>query len=91
AGSVAVSFLGGLVSSASATAAAGSLAANRQTSAQTAAICTVLASIASSLVNLPVVYRAGNPAGAVRQLTIVSAATAAIGLAVLAALFWLRG
>jgi uncharacterized membrane protein (DUF4010 family) len=82
-GSVVVSFLGGLVSSASATAAAGSLAAHHQISAPTAAICAVLASIASSLVNLPVIYRAGNSAGSLRKLTLISVTASLIGLAVL--------
>lgn len=90
AGSVIVSFLGGLVSSASATAAAGTLAADHQTPVRTAAICTVLASIASVLVDLPVIYRTGSQEGVLRRVAMVSVAASLIGIAVLMGCLWLR-
>jgi uncharacterized membrane protein (DUF4010 family) len=83
AGSVAVSFIGGLVSSASATAAAGSLAAHGELPARTAAICVVLSSIASALVNLPVIYRMTRNSGIFRRLIVLAGATAVIGLGAL--------
>jgi uncharacterized membrane protein (DUF4010 family) len=89
AGTIAVSFLGGFVSSASATAAAGSLTAHRQISPRSAAICTVLASAASALVNLPIVYRTVRQPGTFRRLIVVSAIAIAIGLAVLTAVLLL--
>ena len=86
AGSVAVSFLGGFVSSASATAAAGSLTSHQEISPRIAAICTVVASIASALVNLPIIYRTTRGAGVFRRLIVLSAITTIIGLSVLVAL-----
>lgn len=83
AGSVAVSFLGGFVSSASATAAAGTLAAHHELSPRIAAVCTVMTSIASALVNLPVIQRTSRDAGVFRTMILLSALTAGIGLAVL--------
>jgi uncharacterized membrane protein (DUF4010 family) len=85
AGSIVVSFLGGFVSSASATAAAGSLTVHHQISPPTAAISTVLASIASALVNLPIIYRNTHRTGIFRRMIVASAVTTLIGLAVLAA------
>jgi uncharacterized membrane protein (DUF4010 family) len=84
-GSVVVSFLGGFVSSASATAAAGSLASHHQISPRSAAICAVVASIASALVNLPIIYRMTHKSRVFRKLIILSAITTAIGLLVLVA------
>lgn len=86
AGTVTVSFLGGLVSSASATAAAGSLAAHHEISVRTAASCTVLTSVASALVNLPIIRRAVKQRETFRRLLVVSAATTVTGLLVLAAI-----
>jgi uncharacterized membrane protein (DUF4010 family) len=83
AGSVAVSFLGGFVSSASATAAAGTLTAHHEMTPRIAAICTVMASIASALVNLPLIYRTSRGAGVFRRLILLSALTTMIGVAVL--------
>jgi uncharacterized membrane protein (DUF4010 family) len=89
AGSIMVSFLGGFVSSASSTAAVGSLTAHHQVSPRTAAICTVLASVASALVNLPIIYRTTRQIGTFRRLIVVSAISTAIGLVVLVAVLWL--
>lgn len=67
-----VSFLGGLFSSASTTAAAADLAFHGKTSALQAAIAVVLASIASVLINLPILRR---QAGAKRSLPGIVTAT----------------
>jgi uncharacterized membrane protein (DUF4010 family) len=64
AGFYAVSFLGGLVSSASAVAAAASLAASGTLTADVAAAGAVIASLTSVMVNLPFILRAHN-----KQLT----------------------
>ncbi|HTD90991.1 MAG TPA: DUF4010 domain-containing protein [Burkholderiales bacterium] len=60
AGFYAVSFLGGLASSASAVAAAASLAASGTLTADTAAAGAVIASLTSVMVNLPFILRAHN-------------------------------
>ncbi len=60
AGFYVVSFLGGLVSSASAVAAAASLAANGTLAADTAAAGAVIASLSSVMVDLPFMLRANN-------------------------------
>lgn len=83
AGTVAVSFLGGFISSAGATAAVGGLAAHHVIQPLTAAICTVLTSVASTLINLPIVYRTAKHSGTFRRLIIVTMVTIAIGLLVL--------
>ena len=56
-GVMAVSFIGGLFSSASSTAAAAKLAAQGKISAEVAGISTILASISSAFVNLPLVFQ----------------------------------
>lgn len=85
-GSILISFLGGLVSSASATAAAGSLAAHGQINSRTAAISAVLACIASAAINLPIVYRTMNDRKLFRQYVILSSITTAIGLSTVLAI-----
>jgi len=67
-----VSVIGGLVSSASTTAAAADLAFHGKTSALQAAIAVVLASIASVLINLPIMKR---QSGTRRSLPTIVAAT----------------
>jgi uncharacterized membrane protein (DUF4010 family) len=89
AGNVVVSFFGGFVSSAGATAVAGGLAAHQEISPHTAAVATVLASIASAAINLPIVYRATRGRSSFRKLTAVSASMMAVGLAVLGAALFL--
>ena len=91
AGSIVVSFLGGFVSSASATAAIGSLAAHHQVSASAAAASTVLTSVASATINLPIIYRATRGQGTFRRLVALSVVTTAIGLAILAATLYWKG
>ncbi|HEX4273782.1 MAG TPA: DUF4010 domain-containing protein [Bryobacteraceae bacterium] len=85
-GSILVSFLGGLVSSASATAAAGSLAAHGTINPRTAAISTVLACIASAAINLPIVYRTMKDRKVFRRYVILSSITTLIGLVALLAI-----
>lgn len=81
AGTVVVSILGGFVSSASATAAAATLSAHHTISADSAALCAILASIASTVVNLPIVYRSFRNAQLMRRLVLVSSLISLIGLA----------
>lgn len=83
AGSLIISFLGGFVSSASATAAMGSLAAHHQISPQTAAASAVVTSIASAMINLPILYRSLRGRDSFRRLIVISATTTAIGLTAL--------
>lgn len=82
-GSYLASLLGGIVSSSSATAAAGSLASHNQIPAAVAATSTVLASISSQLVDLPILYRALGNGRAFKRLVILQALSTAIGLIVL--------
>jgi uncharacterized membrane protein (DUF4010 family) len=83
-GFLAFSVLGGLVSSASTTATAAALTANRAVSPEIGAAAAVITSVASALVTLPVAYRL-NPRTARGSLLAASALTALIGLAILAA------
>lgn len=77
------SFFGGLVSSASAVAAAASLVAQGTTSPTTAGISAVIASLTSTMINLPLIFRAQQ-----RQLTwrFTWATTLVVGLGILGAL-----
>jgi uncharacterized membrane protein (DUF4010 family) len=89
-GAVLVSFLGGFVSSASSTAAAGSLTAHGHIPAGTAATSAVLASIASAAINLPIVYRTMKDRALFRRYVLLSSITAVIGLSALLAISILR-
>jgi len=89
-GSILVSFLGGFVSSASSTAAAGSLTAHGHIPAGTAATSTVLASIASAAINLPIVYRTMKDRKLFRRYVLLSSITTVIGLCALLAVSILR-
>ncbi len=77
------SLLGGLVSSASTTAAAANLAVHGKVTADQAGIAVVLTSMASALVNLPVVQRQVKEKPIVRELAVSSVLQIAIGIAVL--------
>jgi uncharacterized membrane protein (DUF4010 family) len=79
-GAVIVSALGGLASSASSTAAVATLSEHGQIRPMTAAISTVLASVASTLVNLPIVYRATRDRILVRNLFFISLLITMFGL-----------
>lgn len=89
AGIVIVSLFGGLVSSASATAAAAILASHGNIPAWEAALCTVLASIASMLSNIPIVHRQVHNRQLLARLSLSSAVIALAGGAVLAGEFFL--
>jgi uncharacterized membrane protein (DUF4010 family) len=82
-GVVIVSLLGGLVSSASTTAAAAILAAHGETAAYLAGLAAVLASMASALSNLPVLYRVTKNAGMTRSLAIKTFVVTLAGAVVL--------
>jgi uncharacterized membrane protein (DUF4010 family) len=82
-GFLGISLLGGLVSSASTTAAAANMVAHGQLQPGVAGTGVVLASLASALINLPIIQRqAKNPALS-RQLTMLTLALTLLGIAVL--------
>jgi uncharacterized membrane protein (DUF4010 family) len=89
-GFLVVSVLGGLVSSASTTATAAALAAASQISPQTAGLATILTSISSSLVNLPLVYQQTRQWALVRRLAIASILIVLLGGCVFAIQHWSR-
>jgi uncharacterized membrane protein (DUF4010 family) len=78
-----VSALGGLVSSASATAASASLAMHGTVTSAQAGIAAVLTSMASALMNLPIVQQQKGTGPAMRALTISSVFQIGVGIAVL--------
>jgi uncharacterized membrane protein (DUF4010 family) len=78
-----VSVIGGTFSSASTTAAAANLVAHGTITAMQAGTATVLTSIASTTMNLPIVYRQIKEKTVVRQIFIATALQAAIGILVL--------
>lgn len=80
----AASLLGGFVSSASATAAAASLAIHHAVTFSQAGTAVVLASMASASMNLPMVHRQKGTRPAMRELLISSALQIAAGVTVLA-------
>jgi uncharacterized membrane protein (DUF4010 family) len=84
-GFLALSLLGGMVSSASTTAAAATMAIHGKLSPDVAGVATVLASIASALVNLPLVQRQSHDKRLTRTLAVISLLLVAAGLVVLAA------
>jgi len=84
-GFLVLSLLGGTVSSASATAAAATMAIHGKLSADVAGVATVFASIASALVNLPLVQRQSHNTRLTRSLAAISFLLVAAGLVVLAA------
>ncbi len=83
-GFLALSLLGGMVSSASATAAAATMAIHGKLSPAVAGVATVFASITSALVNLPLVERQTHDKSVTRTLAVISLFLVAIGLVVLA-------
>ena len=89
-GILVVSLIGGLASSASSTAAAAGLAAHGQINPFDAATCTVLASIASMIVNLPIIYRQLRDRRLLQTLTVLSVGVALLGLAVLVGMRFFR-
>jgi uncharacterized membrane protein (DUF4010 family) len=79
-GMLATGIFGGLVSSASTTAAASTMAMHGKISAALAGSATVLTSLASAAVNLPIVWRATNNKAVVRRLTMEMASVVATGI-----------
>jgi uncharacterized membrane protein (DUF4010 family) len=84
-GFLALSLLGGTVSSASATAAAATMAIHGKLSPDVAGVATVFASIASALVNLPLIQRQTHNKRVTRTLAAISLLLVAAGLVVLVA------
>jgi uncharacterized membrane protein (DUF4010 family) len=78
-----VSALGGLVSSASATAASANLAMHGTVTAAQAGVAAVLTSMASALMNLPIVQQQKGTRPAMRELTISSVLQISAGIIVL--------
>jgi uncharacterized membrane protein (DUF4010 family) len=79
-GMLATGIFGGLVSSASTTAAASTMAMHGKISAALAGSATVLTSLASAAVNLPIVWRATNNKAVVRRLTMEMTSVVAVGI-----------
>ena len=79
-GMLAVSVIGGLVSSASTTAAAATMAMHGQISPSLAGSATVLASLASAAVNLPIVWRTTDNKAVFRRLVIQTVGIMAAGI-----------
>jgi uncharacterized membrane protein (DUF4010 family) len=90
AGVLSVSFLGGFVSSASTTAAAAKLAAQGKISPSIAGLATVLTSIASAFVNLPLVRQITKDKGLAKNLAITTFVCILMGLVVMALVAWLQ-
>jgi uncharacterized membrane protein (DUF4010 family) len=82
-GFLGVSILGGLVSSASTSAAAANLVGHGQMQTGVAGAGVVLASVASALVNLPIIRRTARNPALSRQLTLQTLLLTAVGLIVL--------
>lgn len=89
-GFVAVAIMGGLVSSASTTATAAALVKAGVISPQMAGIATVLTSMSSAIVNMPLVYQQTKQFHLTRRLAIVSLVTVGSGVAVLMLLQWME-
>jgi len=79
-GMLAVSVIGGLVSSASTTAAAATMAMHGQITPSLAGSATILASLASAAVNLPIVWRTTTDKAVFRRLLLQTSAIIAAGV-----------
>jgi len=82
-GFLAISVLGGLVSSASTSAAAATLVGHNEMPAGLGGAGVVLASVASALVNLPIIYRSAKNPVLSKRLTVLTLMLTAIGVGVL--------
>jgi len=82
-GFLGVCMFGGLVSSASTTAAAASMVAHGQLQPGLAGTGVVLASFASALINLPIIQRQGRNPRLTRRLAVLTVALTILGVAVL--------
>jgi uncharacterized membrane protein (DUF4010 family) len=83
-GFLAVSIIGGLISSASTSAAAANMVGHGQMQAALAGEGVVLASVASALINLPIIYRVAKNPALSRKLAVLTAALCGVGVFVLA-------
>jgi len=89
-GFLAVSILGGLVSSASTTATAATLAAAGKITPETAGVAAILTSMSSALVSLPLVYQQTHQRQLMRKMTMATVVIVGIGVVVLITSIWLR-
>jgi uncharacterized membrane protein (DUF4010 family) len=80
-GMLAVSAIGGFVSSASTTAAAATMAMHGRITPSVAGSATIVASLASAAVNLPIVWRTTQSKPIFRRLTLETSAVLAVGVA----------
>ena len=78
-----VSVIGGTVSSASTTAAAANLLTHGNVSAQQAGTATVLTSIASTTMNLPIVKRQIKVKGVMREIVLATILQGIVGITIL--------
>jgi uncharacterized membrane protein (DUF4010 family) len=83
-GFLGISVLGGLVSSASTSAAAANMVGHGQMRAALAGEGVVLASVASALINLPIIQRNAKNSALSRRLAVLTVSLSAIGVGVLA-------
>jgi uncharacterized membrane protein (DUF4010 family) len=83
-GFLGISLIGGLVSSASTSAAAANMVGHGQMQAVLAGEAVVLASVASALVNLPIIQRNARNPKLSRRLALLTIVLSVIGMAVLA-------
>jgi uncharacterized membrane protein (DUF4010 family) len=90
-GVLAVSLIGGLVSSASATAAAAKLASSGHISATVAGAATILSSISSAFVNLPLVYQETKDINLTKKLGWTTLMCILFGLILMAGVAFLQG
>lgn len=89
-GFLAVSIAGGLVSSASTTATAAELVREGQIDPGTAAIAAILTSLASAVVNMPLVQQQTKNQELTRRLTIATVIIIAVGLVAMGVSEWLQ-
>jgi uncharacterized membrane protein (DUF4010 family) len=83
-GFLGVSILGGLVSSASTSAAAANMVGHGQMQANLAGAGVVLASVASAVINLPIIHRAAKNSALSKQLAFLTVVLSLVGIAILA-------
>jgi uncharacterized membrane protein (DUF4010 family) len=83
-GFLGVSVLGGLVSSASTSAAAAHMVGHGQMQANLAGAAVVLASVASAVINLPIIHRAARNSTLSKQLAFLTVVLSRVGIAILA-------
>lgn len=82
-GLLGASVVGGLVSSASTSAAAANMVTHGQTQALFAGYSVVLASVASAAINLPIIYRTAKNPALSRRITLLTVFVIVVGVAIL--------